>query len=126
MMRWYKETHTIIEAPARVVWEVLTDTRMWPVWGPSVKEVRCERRFIETGTTGSVRIGPGIWLPFKITRYIPETEWAWVVAHVEATTHRVEALTDCRCRLIFGVPAIAAPYLIVCRIAAGRIKQLVE
>ena len=120
------ETATIIAAPAKVVWEVLTDTQCWPLWGPSVTAVRCEDRFIQAGSKGSVRTALGFWVPFEISEFVPETKWSWRVVNIPATGHRVEALAPERCRLVFKVPMIAAPYLVICKIAASRIKRLAE
>jgi hypothetical protein len=48
------------------------------------------------------------------------------VAGIPATGHRVEALGPGRCRVVFEVPLLAAPYLAVCRLAAHRIRTILE
>ena len=53
-----------IDAPGRVCWRLLTDTERWPEWGPSIRGVDCDQRYIERGTTGHVRTAGGLQLPF--------------------------------------------------------------
>jgi uncharacterized protein YndB with AHSA1/START domain len=130
--------HLTVQVPVRAtpgrVWRLLTDTLEWPRWGPSVQRVESPHRFIEKGDCGRVKTAAGVWLPFEITEFEPERYWAWKVAGVRATGHRVEAFDDTGndldepvgCRLIFGAPAIAFPYLSVCRWAAGRIRKMAE
>jgi uncharacterized protein YndB with AHSA1/START domain len=124
---------SINATPGRV-WRLLTDTHQWPRWGPSVQRVESPNRFIEKGDRGRVKTAAGVWLPFEITEFEPERYWAWKVAGVRATGHRVEPLGDegsdpeesGGCRLIFEVPSIAFPYLSVCRWAAERIRTMAE
>ena len=120
------ETATIIAASSKVVWEVLIDTQCWPQWGPSVIAVRCRDRFIKPDTKGHVRITLGVWLPFEIQDFVPGEKWSWWVMNIPATGHRIEALAPGQCRLVFEVPWLAAPYLLVCKIAARRIKLIAE
>lgn len=118
---------TVAARPERV-WDLLVDVRWWPRWGPSV---RCAE--LDGGAT---RLGPGatgrVWgpagpgAPFRVTAFEEGRRWAWEVAGVGATEHVVQALGAERCRLGFGVPWPAAPYLAVCRVAAGRIRRLAE
>ncbi len=109
-----------IDAPVDAAWELLTDTRAWPRWGPSVRAVEAADRHIRPGSRGRVQTAPGIWLPWEITR-LTGREWSWRVAGVPATQHRVVALPEKRCRVELGVPAWAAPYLLVCRAALRRL-----
>jgi len=106
------------------VWSILTDTHLWPVWGPSVTRVESTTRFITADSRGRVRTAVGLWLPFEITGFDDGRFWTWRVAGMRATGHRVEALGDDRCRLSFEVPAAIAPYLVVCGIACRRIRAL--
>lgn len=120
------ETGVEILAPASAAWELLTDTSRWPQWGPSLSRVESVERYIRAGSTGRVQTLIGVWLPFRITEFIDGQRWGWQVAGIPATGHRVEPLGPQRCRVVFEVPAIAAPYLAVCRLAAERIKRILE
>jgi uncharacterized protein YndB with AHSA1/START domain len=113
-----------IQAPAAVVWRVLTDVTLWPRWGPSVSAVESADRHIISGSTGRIRTSLGIWLPFEVTHMVPGQSWRWRVGGVPATGHRVHAVDEVRCQLVFEIPAWAAPYALVCRVAAGRIARI--
>ena len=113
-----------IEAPAEEVWRVLIDTRLWPEWGPSVREVDSPERYIAAGVKGRIKTLFGIWLPFEITLFEPPTCWHWNVAGLPATGHRVVSHGRTGCELIFEVPYGAVPYAAVCRRAASRIARL--
>jgi hypothetical protein len=108
-----------------VAWRVLTDTRTWPVWGPTITAVDVDTPVIDAGSRGRLRTPVGLWLPFEVTELVVEDHWRWRVAGVPATGHRVEARPG-GCWVGFEVPALAAPYLAVCRLALGRIARLVE
>ncbi|QCC52671.1 SRPBCC family protein [Halapricum salinum] len=112
-----------MDAPAEAVWDVLRDTTLWPRWGPSVTAVECDRRYIERGTTGRVRLPGGVWIPFEITT-CENYRWTWTVSRIPATGHSVEPLTERRCVAAFDVPLVAAGYLPVCRRALSRIAAL--
>lgn len=120
------KTAITISAPAARVWRILTDTRQWPTWGPSIRAVDCPDRHIRAGSRGRVRTAGGIWLRFRVTAFVPGRYWAWRVAGVPATGHRVEPTGERACRLSFEVPVPAAPYLLVCRVACRRIAALAE
>jgi hypothetical protein len=111
----------IIEAPANVAWRILTDTREWPIWGPSVRAVEAPSHLIGPGMRGRMQTPVGLWLPFEITRWEPEHAWAWRVAGVEATGHRVDPLGPSRCRVTFEIPRWAPFYRLVCDAALRRI-----
>lgn len=119
-------TTTDIAAPAARVWSILVDTETWPVWGPSVIRVDCPSRLIGPGVRGRVRTAAGIWLPFRIREFDDGRYWSWAVAGVPATGHRVEPLGRHACRLNFEAPVLAAPYLLVCRVACDRIRTMAE
>jgi hypothetical protein len=89
--------------PAGTVWRAFRDTRVWPEWGPSLRAVDCEDRYIRAGSTGHVTTVGGIRLP--------------------ATGHRVES-ADCGCVAAFEVPVPAAPYAVVCRSALRRLERV--
>ncbi|MCG6929842.1 MAG: SRPBCC family protein [Desulfofustis sp.] len=113
-----------IRCPVHEAWRVLTDTRAWPRWGPSVVQVACERRFIGPGSEGRVRTRLGFWVPFTITDYRERQYWSWRIGGFPATGHRLEGKDDGTCVVAFDMPWWACPYLLVCRIALGRIKDM--
>lgn len=118
------ETSSRIPAASSTVWRLLTDTRQWPRWGPSVRAVECRERFIGPDSSGRVRTAVGLWLPFQITDFEKDVAWSWVVAGIPATGHRVQAISPDSCRLTFTVPAWAPFYLPVCAAAIRRIGKL--
>ena len=122
-----------IDAPADIVWSILTDTERWPEWGPSIAAVDCPDRFIQDGSRGHVEtVGPGalfsglsnsgLRVPFRVTN-CADHRWAWHVAGVPATGHRVESLGE-NCRAAFEIPLPAAAYSPVCRRALVSIARL--
>lgn len=115
-----------ISAPAPVVWRLITDTRAWPRWGPSVRAVEAPHRFIRPGDTGRVQTALGLWLPFRITAqdWEPGRHWRWIVAGVPATGHRVTPTGPDTCTLEFTIPAWAPFYRPVCAAAVRRIAAL--
>ncbi len=115
-----------LHVPCHAVWDVLTDTTRWPQWGPSVTAVDCAERYIKKGSRGRVRTPFGLWVPFVVTEYEEYRYWSWRVWGIPATGHRTELGNDERCVLVFEVPTFAAPYLFICKIAIGRIADLLE
>jgi hypothetical protein len=114
-----------LAAPPAAAWQVLTDTRTWPDWGPTIAEVVASDLVLTPTTTGQVRPPLGPWLPFRVTHFDPGHRWVWRVAGIPATGHRVEPIPG-GCRVVFEVPLPVAAYAAVCRIALGRIARLVE
>ena len=121
-----------VAAPADVVWELLTDVRRWPEWGPTVSDARLDvsrgSRLSPTAS-GRVRTPPGVWLPFVVTSWHDDGErraWSWRVAGVPATAHEVVALDDAACRTRLLVPVWAPAYLPVVELALRRIQRLAE
>ncbi len=117
-------THAEIDAPAEVVWQLLTDTDTWPQWGPSIRRARVNGDSLKLGATGTVTTMIGFDVPFEITELVAGERWSWKVAGIGATDHVVERIGPQRCRAGFGVPVLAAPYLAVCRLALHRIDRL--
>ena len=115
-----------VAAPAAPTAETLRDTRRWPEWSPSVSDVESTDRYVETGTTGRVRVA-GAWVPFQVTS-ATRLRWDWRVARVPATGHRVERYPERpdRCRVVIEIPLLAAPYVPICRRALDRFAALVE
>lgn len=106
------------------MWALLANPADWPRWGPSVVAAQVEGGRLRPGGRGTVTTILGLRLPFEVTVYEEETRWAWKVAGVPATDHTVTALGPDRCRVAFGVPWPAAPYLAVCRVALRRLARL--
>lgn len=120
------EVNRSFHSSCKTIWELLTDTHTWPRWGPSVREVECEHRFVRKGTQGKVKTAAGIWLPFVITGYEKGCFWSWDVAGIPATGHRVEPLEYGHCLLTFEVPLLATPYAYICKIALDRIAEILD
>jgi hypothetical protein len=115
-----------VDASPAATARALRDSRRWPDWSPSVSGVESTDRYVETGTTGRVRVA-GAWVPFRVTA-ATRLRWDWEVAGIPATGHRVEryAGEPDRCRAVIEVPLVAAPYVPVCRRALDRFAALVE
>jgi len=111
-------------ASSQELWRFLTDTTLWPMWGPTVTAVRCSERFIRKGSVGTVRTPIGVWVPFVITEYDDLHFWAWKVAGIRATGHRVIAHSDHSCRLVFELPVYGLPYALVCRRTTANLARL--
>jgi len=120
------ETSVEILAPASAAWKLLTDTTSLPEWGPSVSRVESAEQSIGPGSPGRIQTIIGVWLPFRVTEFVAGQSWDWEVAGILATGHRVESLGPDRCRVVFEVPLLATPYLAVCRLAAQRIRIILE
>jgi hypothetical protein len=137
-----------IDAPPAAVWALLTDTRRWPEWGPSITDIDSSDREIAAGTRGTVRLRGGLRLPFEVDS-CTENRWDWRVCGIRATGHRVEpAPADARnrpageaersegseatakgagperCRAVFEVPLFAAPYAVICVRALSHLDRL--
>jgi hypothetical protein len=114
-----------LAVPPAVAWRILTDTRTWPTWGPTVTEVIASDTTLTATTTGQVRSLVGPWVPFRVSAFDPGHRWAWHVAGIPATGHRVEP-TSAGCRVVFEVPVPVAAYAAVCHVALRRIARLAE
>jgi hypothetical protein len=110
------------------VWDVLVDTTVWPVWGPTVRAVELTGggHLIGPGRTGRVGTVVGVWIPFEVTEWEEGRHWAWKVAGVPATSHTVrpEAGDVGASRATIGIPSWAPAYAAVVWIALGRIGRL--
>lgn len=118
------EAKGIVHAPLSTTWRLLIDTQAWPDWGPSVRAVRCASRFIGPNVHGRVRTPLGLWLPFQVTDWEPETSWSWTVAGIAATGHRVTPAGPAATLVTFTVPGWALLYLPICRTALGSLDRL--
>lgn len=117
-----------VATPADVVWGLLTDTRQWPAWGPSITGVEpaageASGTGLAFGSGGKVRTVLGVALPYAVTAFEPGRSWSWSVAGIRATGHRVTP-QHCGCLVTFSVPWWAAAYLPVCALALRRIERL--
>ncbi|WP_243393825.1 SRPBCC family protein [Mycobacterium ahvazicum] len=114
-----------IAAPPPVVWELLADLDAWPRWGPTIRRARLDEPYAELAlhATGTVQTSLLVAAPFVITEFEPGRSWAWRVAGIPATRHRVDPATD-GTRASMEVPWWAAPYATVCAIALRRIDEM--
>ena len=107
------------------MWKLLVDLESWPKWGLTIR--RAELDPPHTGlalhATGTVQTPLLVSLPFVITEFDPGRHWAWTVAGVSATRHRVEPWGD-GARGTIAVPWWSAAYLTVCGIALRRIDDM--
>ncbi len=113
-------------ASPQMAWQLLTDTTLWPLWGPTVRDVRCSERFIRKGSEGQVRTLFGWWIPFVITEYDDFHFWGWNVAGIRATGHRLIAYHENSCRIVFELPYWWLPYAFVCSRAATNMAELLK
>jgi hypothetical protein len=114
------------QASPQAAWQLLTDTTLWPLWGPTVRGVRCSERFIRQGSQGKVLTPIGLWVPFLVTEYDDFRFWGWKVAGIRATGHRLIAYDDNFCRVVFELPLWFLPYTIVCSRAATNMAELLN
>lgn len=114
----------LIAAPTERVWDILIDTHLWARWGPSVRKVDSRQRLLTNGFKGRLLTPLGLWLPFEITRFEPPFFWAWAVAGIPATGHRLQPIDPNCCELIFEIPYRAFFYRPICRRASENIARL--
>lgn len=116
--------HQDIDAPAATLWTLLADCHHWPRWGPTVRHATLDSAELDLGATGTVTTLGGIRLPFEVTAFEQGARWGWRVASIGATDHTVQPIDSQTCRVGFGVPWPAAPYLAVCKLALRRLDHL--
>ena len=126
LIRSHFNISRIIQTTPEALWDMLTDTKSWPQWGPTVKAVQSNSQYIRAGSTGHVKTVLGFWAPFAITEWADGQYWSWRVFNIRATGHRIEIIDGKCCRLIFEVPFWAGPYAIICKVAADRIARYLE
>lgn len=108
------------------VWAILSDTRLWPKWGPSLTGVDIDGpdSVVHKGMRGRVRTVLGPRLPFELEDVEPPRSWSWRVWGVKATGHEVIADGDGGAWIVFTFPWWAFLYAPVCLWAARRIAAL--
>ncbi|OBK15776.1 polyketide cyclase [Mycobacterium asiaticum] len=118
--------HRVIAAPPQALWELLVDLDAWPQWGPTIARAELDRPYqeLELGATGTVQTPVLVGVPFVVTEFDPGRFWAWKVAGIPATSHRVDP-TEQGARVTMAVPWWAAPYLSVCSVALRRMEKMV-
>ena len=122
----YIEVGLVVRAGSDAAWKILVDTSRWAEWGPSIHAVECSERFLKALSSGRVKTVLGFSVPFAVTRFESGKAWSWRVFGIPATTHTVESLGAKHSRLLFGVPILAFPYLLVCLVAIRRLVALIE
>jgi hypothetical protein len=115
----------VVAAPPAAVWALLVDLDAWPRWGPTIRRARLDEPHTELGlrATGTVQTSLLVAVPFVVTEFDPGRHWAWKVAGVPATHHRVDPVGD-GARVSIAVPWWSAPYLTVCSVAVRRIEKM--
>jgi hypothetical protein len=114
----------VISAPPETVWEILTDTQLWPAWGPSVFNVDSNDRYIKLGSRGRVKTLFLFWLPFTVTKFNRMEFWTWNIGPFQATGHTLLKKNDTFCTLCFDMGWWAAIYIPVCWLALVNIDKL--
>ena len=101
-------------ASPHAVWELFTEPRHWPSWGLTVRSHEGPER-IDLGATGRVQTAVGFWLDYEITSFEPGRSWAWHVAGIPATSHRIDVagrgVDDQPVVVSFGAPWWAVAYV---------------
>jgi uncharacterized protein YndB with AHSA1/START domain len=120
------EISRVINTSSQAVWDLITDTSRWVLWGPSFSAVECRDLYIIKGSQGRLRTPIGFWVSFVVTEYEPGKYWSWRVSGIPATGHRVETGEKETCTLVFEVPLFFAPYILVCKITLDRIASIAE
>jgi hypothetical protein len=121
------EVTTDVAASRSLAWELLTDTRYWPVWGPPVTGVEPEAAVIEEGMTGRIQPLLTAWFPFRIESCV-DYRWTWSVCGLTppADGHRVDNLGTDRCRIALELPLWAPWYIPLCQRALANLESLCD
>ncbi len=113
-----------IAARPETIWMVLTDTHLWPLWGPSLLRVDGQDRYIRPGSRGRVQTLFYLWLPFTISKFRDQEYWSWRIGPFRATGHKLVRTGDTSSMLCFDMPWWAVAYVPVCWLALIRIEKL--
>ncbi|MBR9985297.1 MAG: hypothetical protein KFF68_05245 [Desulfosarcina sp.] len=57
------------------IWWLMTDARLWPLWGPSVRAVDCSDDVISSASTGRILTALGLWISFAVGEFEPGIYW---------------------------------------------------
>ncbi len=114
----------VIHASPEVVWDILTDTFLWPVWGPSLLKVDCEDRHIMLSSKGRIKTLFSFWVPFVVTKFKHMNFWTWNIGPIKATGHTLTRKTEMSCELCFDMVWWAAIYIPVCWLALYKIDKI--
>ena len=121
--RWRFRVRRTISEPSHKVWEILTNTKYWPVWGPSIQSVTPNDTKIIQGTKGSVTTVFGFRVNFVITKFEEQNIWNWDTCGLPVTGHTVRAINARSTEVTFDLPVLIAPYALVCWIALLKINR---
>ncbi|ROQ89575.1 hypothetical protein EDC27_3112 [Desulfosoma caldarium] len=115
-----------VQESAEVLWRIFTDTRWWPLWGPSVRrvQVRGSTVVVHQGLRGRVWTVLGFSVPFFVDQVGPGYFWSWRVGGIRATGHEVRPEGSGASWLAFTVPVWGIFYLPVCVRAATNVARL--
>lgn len=113
-----------ISVSPEAVWDIITDTHIWPEWGPSLLDVDSNDRYIKLNSKGRVKTLFLFWLPFTVTNFRYMHFWTWDIGPVKATGHTLTRKSAMSCELCFDMPWWAAFYIPVCWLALVRIVKI--
>lgn len=114
----------VLSASPETVWDIITDTRLWPVWGPSLLNVDCNDRYIQLGSEGRVKTLFFCWLPFTVTKFNHMQFWTWNIGPVKATGHTLTRKDEMSCELCFDMTWWAVMYIPICWLALIKIDKI--
>ena len=121
--RWRFRVRRTISEPSHKVWEILTNTKYWPIWGPSIQSVAPSDTKIILGTQGSVKTILGFHVTFVITKFKEQNVWDWDTCGLPVTGHTIRPINSQCTEVIFDLPVLLAPYALFCWIALRKINR---
>jgi uncharacterized protein YndB with AHSA1/START domain len=121
--RWRFRVRRTISEPQRKVWELLTNTKYWPMWGPSIQSVAPRDTKIILGTKGSVKTVFGFHVSFVITKFEEQNVWDWDTCGLPVTGHTIRSISPHSTEVIFDLPVLLAPYALFCWMALHKINH---
>ena len=123
VFRWRFSVRRTISEPKQEVWELLTNTKYWPIWGPSIQSVNPSHTRISLGTKGSVKTILGFNVNFVITKFEDHDVWNWDTSGLSITGHTIRPINPQCTEVIFDLPVLLAPYALFCWIALRKINR---